>query len=275
MRGFDDDDAGAGSRLPLLRSPLIAPPFAHGFSTRAGGVSAAPFDTLNLGARWGDAPAHVEENRRRLLRAAGVAGPLYVARQVHGAAVVRVRAGDDPAAIARIEADALFTDDAGVGARGVRRRLHPGAGRRSAHRRRRRRARRLARHRRGRAARGGARARRRVRRARRTICASRWARRSARAASRSAPRSSRAFEAALGGARGGRRRAAVAARRGRQVARRSEGREPPAAGTRRRRSRGDRRRRPTAPPTIARASSPTAATATHRPADGHRRAPRQ
>jgi YfiH family protein len=115
MRGLDGDGAGAvAADLPLLRSPLIAPPFLHGFSTRAGGVSAAPFDTLNMGARWGDLPAHVEENRRRLLRAAGVAGPLYVARQVHGAAVVRVRAGDDPAAIARVEADALVTDDAGV-----------------------------------------------------------------------------------------------------------------------------------------------------------------
>ena len=114
MRGFDDDDAGAAVELPLLRSSLIGPPFAHGFSTRAGGVSAAPFDSLNMGARWGDAVANVDENRRRLLRAVGVAGPLHVVRQVHGAAVARVRAGDDPSAIARLEADALITDDPGV-----------------------------------------------------------------------------------------------------------------------------------------------------------------
>jgi len=114
MRGIDDEQAGTGGDVPLVRSRLIAPPFAHGFSTRAGGVSAAPFDTLNLGARWGDAAANVAENRRRLLRAVGVAGPLYVARQVHGAAVVRVSAGDDPAAVARVEADALITDDTGV-----------------------------------------------------------------------------------------------------------------------------------------------------------------
>ncbi len=114
MRGPEDDDGGGGVELPLLRSRLIAPPFAHGFSTRAGGVSAAPFDTLNMGARWGDLPANVQENRRRLLRAVGSDGPLYVARQVHGAAVARVRAGDDPAAVARIEADALITDDLNV-----------------------------------------------------------------------------------------------------------------------------------------------------------------
>src|SRR4051812_341987 len=114
-REGDADVTGAtAADLPLLRSPLIGPPFSHGFSTRAGGVSAAPFDTLNLGARWGDLPANVAENRRRLLSASGIAGPLYVARQVHGAAVVRVRAGDDPAAIASVEADALVTGDVGV-----------------------------------------------------------------------------------------------------------------------------------------------------------------
>jgi YfiH family protein len=114
MRGPENEDGGGGVELPLLRSQIIAPPFAHGFSTRAGGVSAAPFDTLNMGARWGDLPANVEENRQRLLRAVGVSGPLYVGRQVHGVAVARVRAGDDPAAIARIEADALITDDLNV-----------------------------------------------------------------------------------------------------------------------------------------------------------------
>jgi YfiH family protein len=103
-----------GWELPLLRSELIGAPFRHGFSTRAGGVSPAPYDSLNLGARWSDVPANVVENRRRLLRAAGVAGPLYVARQVHGATVVRVRAGDDPDAVARVEADALCTNDPGV-----------------------------------------------------------------------------------------------------------------------------------------------------------------
>jgi YfiH family protein len=67
-----------------------------------------------MGARWSDVPANVEENRRRLMRAVGGPGPLYVARQVHGAAVTRVRAGDDPAAVARVEADALITGDRGV-----------------------------------------------------------------------------------------------------------------------------------------------------------------
>jgi len=114
MRTAGYRDGDDGWELPLLRSELIAAPFAHGFSTRAGGVSPAPYDSLNLGARWFDQPANVEENRRRLLRAFGVAGPLYVARQVHGAGVAIVRAGDDPAAISRMEADALITNAPGV-----------------------------------------------------------------------------------------------------------------------------------------------------------------
>ena len=100
--------------LPVLRAAAIPAPFAHGFSTRAGGVSAPPFDTLNLGGKWGDDAASVAENRRRFLRAAGAGVPLHVARQVHGAAVIRVRAGDEPAALAGTDADALCTDAPGV-----------------------------------------------------------------------------------------------------------------------------------------------------------------
>jgi YfiH family protein len=101
-----------GWELPLLRSELLGGGFVHGFTTRAGGVSAPPFDTLNLGGKWGDDPAHVAENRRRLGRA--VQGKLYVARQVHGAAIARVRGGDEPEAIARVEADGLCSDSAGI-----------------------------------------------------------------------------------------------------------------------------------------------------------------
>ena len=98
--------------LPLLRSELIAAPFVHGFTTRAGGVSAPPFDTLNLGAKWGDDPARVSENRRRLERA--TLGPLFVARQVHGTTIARVRAGDEPAALAQVEADGICSDSPGL-----------------------------------------------------------------------------------------------------------------------------------------------------------------
>ena len=41
--------------------------FPNGFSTRVGGVSPAPWDSLNLGAARGDAPERVAENFRRFL----------------------------------------------------------------------------------------------------------------------------------------------------------------------------------------------------------------
>ena len=101
-----------GRALPLLRSAVIPPEFRHGFPTRAGGVSAPPYDTLNLGGKWGDAPESVAENRRRLARAAGA--PLFVAAQVHGVAIARVGVGDTPEDVARLQADGLCSDRADV-----------------------------------------------------------------------------------------------------------------------------------------------------------------
>jgi YfiH family protein len=68
---------------------------------------------LNLGLKWGDTRANHGENQRRLHAAAGV-DRIFVARQVHGAAVVRVRAGDTLEGVAAVEADALVSDAAGV-----------------------------------------------------------------------------------------------------------------------------------------------------------------
>jgi YfiH family protein len=86
------------------RGPLAAP---HGFSPRAGGVSAAPYASLNLGASVGDAASSVTENRRRVRAAFGVPEARWMtASQVHGARVLV--AGRDPAGV---EGDALVTDD--------------------------------------------------------------------------------------------------------------------------------------------------------------------
>jgi len=57
------------------------------FSERHGGVSKAPFDSLNLGDGLGDADAHVVENLQRLCLASGVPVP-HRAEQVHGTAVL-------------------------------------------------------------------------------------------------------------------------------------------------------------------------------------------
>ena len=99
---------GDGFELPLLVSDLIPPGFRHGFTTRGGGVSAAPFDSLNLGGKWGDAPGDVAENRRRFVAAAG-AEAVYLATQVHGRDVAVVGAESTPASVGAARADAVLT----------------------------------------------------------------------------------------------------------------------------------------------------------------------
>lgn len=68
------------------------------FTERVGGVSEAPFRSLNLAAHVGDEPAAVDENRSRLLRALGLAEQrpyLTVAEQVHGSTCVLIGPGDE------------------------------------------------------------------------------------------------------------------------------------------------------------------------------------
>lgn len=99
---MDPLEAVAVGSLVVLRSRLLdAAGFRHGFSTRRGGVSEAPFDSLNLGLAAAGEPDRRErllENRRRFAAAiGGEALPWVATRQVHGAAVRRV---SDAAAIA-------------------------------------------------------------------------------------------------------------------------------------------------------------------------------
>ena len=64
-------------------------------TTRHGGVSAAPYDTLNLGLHVGDDPERVVTNRARAAAALGVPlGDLVFARQVHDARATVVRPRD-------------------------------------------------------------------------------------------------------------------------------------------------------------------------------------
>ena len=63
------------------------------FTERTGGVSTAPFASLNLGLAGGDDPVAVAENRRRAMAALGAEDlleGLVVPRQVHGDEVVVV-----------------------------------------------------------------------------------------------------------------------------------------------------------------------------------------
>lgn len=65
------------------------------FPTRAGGVSAPPFSSLNLSFTVGDDVANVRENRRRLCAAIGLrTDRLVVSRQVHGSTLRWVGEGE-------------------------------------------------------------------------------------------------------------------------------------------------------------------------------------
>ncbi|WP_298231334.1 peptidoglycan editing factor PgeF [uncultured Azohydromonas sp.] len=81
-------------------------------STRLGGVSAAPWDSANLGDAVGDSPQAVDCNRARFATAAEGGTPVWL-RQEHGTRVLRLRAGEalpprPP------EADAAVTGDPGL-----------------------------------------------------------------------------------------------------------------------------------------------------------------
>lgn len=84
--------------------------FVHGFPERGGGVSTGLRSSLNLGLRWGDDKANVEENRRLLAAHAGYdPDQLQVTRHVHGTSVWKVgEPQPDPA-----EFDGLVCDHVG------------------------------------------------------------------------------------------------------------------------------------------------------------------
>jgi len=81
------------SRPPHWRTSASLPGARLAFSTRRGGTSAPPFDSLNLGLSTADDPARVTANRARLLSVLGVpAARLATAGQVHGPHVTGVTA---------------------------------------------------------------------------------------------------------------------------------------------------------------------------------------
>ncbi|WP_144018819.1 peptidoglycan editing factor PgeF [Demequina sp. NBRC 110056] len=78
------------------------------FTSRAGGASVAPFDSLNVADHVGDDPAAVARNRETVARHAGA--PVTFLSAEHGIAVARI---SRPGEVAQT-ADALVTDVPGV-----------------------------------------------------------------------------------------------------------------------------------------------------------------
>jgi YfiH family protein len=96
--------------IKYYRFDIFPDSVIHGVITRHGGVSPAPWDSLNVGGTVGDEPARVQENRGRTFRAFGRdLASLFDVWQVHSADVVYA---DAPRDLTKelIQADILFTN---------------------------------------------------------------------------------------------------------------------------------------------------------------------
>ena len=97
--------------VQILTPEWPAPPEVHAaFTLRSGGVSAAPFDSLNVGAHVGDEAAAVTENRRRVRTQLRLAEEPAWMEQVHGTDVLDL---DVHRPAAGVTADAAITRRSG------------------------------------------------------------------------------------------------------------------------------------------------------------------
>lgn len=87
-----------------------APAGVHAISTtRAGGISQPPYDSLNLASHVGDQKDTVQANRRHLIKQLDLAAEPVWLEQVHGDTVI-----DAGAVVGTASADASFTRQSGV-----------------------------------------------------------------------------------------------------------------------------------------------------------------
>ena len=103
--------------MKLVRWDGAPPGVQVAFSTRDGGVSEGPYDSLNLGILTDDDPEHVVENRRRLCAALGVDPErATMAFQVHGTRVTEAHpTGVVTPGTEYVQCDGLWTAEPGQG----------------------------------------------------------------------------------------------------------------------------------------------------------------
>ena len=95
--------------VPLLRWDIQGP-YEVVFTTREGGVSEGPFESLNLGRRTGDEVERVDENRSRLCAELDAdEQDLTLGFQTHSTVVNRAEGGSRGA-----PGDGLWTDEPGI-----------------------------------------------------------------------------------------------------------------------------------------------------------------
>lgn len=96
-----------------LVSPLLERfGFRHAFFTRLGGVSLAPFDSLNFSITVGDRVHHVRENLARAASCLGVAEDnVYFLSQVHGTKSFVVDSTHDAVSVRTLQGDVVVSRD--------------------------------------------------------------------------------------------------------------------------------------------------------------------
>lgn len=101
--------AETGGLITTIRPEWPAPANVRAIATtRAGGVSAGVFASLNLGTHVGDDPTAVAENRQRLRQALALPGEPQWLDQVHGIRVARAAASPFGPGVLTPSADAMF-----------------------------------------------------------------------------------------------------------------------------------------------------------------------
>lgn len=103
-------------KISYLKPSNLNQPLIGGFSTRNGGVSRPPYNSLNLGLATDDPRPNVEGNRSTLVRSFNLTPQqLLTVKQVHGRDLLLVdQPNPDLSHFQRVEADAIVTSQPGI-----------------------------------------------------------------------------------------------------------------------------------------------------------------
>lgn len=104
-------NSGGANELPYLQFPEMSrhDQLVHAVFTRQGGVSEAPYDTLNASYMTGDRPECVSRNLEIIKGAIG-ANHLVFMNQMHGKEIIALRGETSKAFGEPADADAVITD---------------------------------------------------------------------------------------------------------------------------------------------------------------------
>jgi hypothetical protein len=103
-------------KIAYLQPTWAGDQVVAGFTTRHGGSSRAPFNSLNLAFHTGDQQAAVDANRAAVARTFGIAPQLLLTvQQVHGSEILVIdQENPDLSHFQRVECDAIITNQPGI-----------------------------------------------------------------------------------------------------------------------------------------------------------------